>query len=248
MTPVLLVGTAVALVVIAAVLLTRTTRAHIPTGRPTPSPAAAGGGVVGHLARHRWARRTLGGVSIAMVLVAVGVAGYPIFTDRYTETLQTKLEQQLLSGETRTAYLSRAVEVGDSLTRIKIPSIGVDTVVVEGTTESALRAGAGHFPETPLPCETGNVAIAGHRSTYGKPFADLHELAVGDEITLETPIGSCTYEVAVVPFEVDPGDVWVADPTEDARLTLTTCHPQGSDRQRLVLQATLASNDQDPLT
>ena len=55
---------------------------------------------------------------------------------------------------------------GDSLTRIKIQKIGVDVVVVEGTTPSALRAGAGHYPETPLPCEDANVGISattGHR-------------------------------------------------------------------------------------
>ena len=61
-----------------------------------------------------------------------------------------------------------------------IPALNVDTVVVEGTGATALRAGAGHYPNTPLPGEEGNVAIAGHRTTYGKPFANLDRLAVGD--------------------------------------------------------------------
>lgn len=41
---------------------------------------------------------------------------------------------------------------------------------VEGTSASALRAGAGHYPDTSLLCQSGNVAIAGHRTTYGRPF------------------------------------------------------------------------------
>ena len=135
-----------------------------------------------------------------------------------------------------------SVGVGDSLTRIKIPRIGVDVVVVEGTTASALRAGAGHYPATPLPCEVGNVAIAGHRTTYGRPFHDMDQLEPGDRITLETPIGECTYEVDDDPFIVSPTQTEVVENTpEAAKLTLTTCHPKGSARQRLVLHATMVS-------
>ncbi|HEX2574888.1 MAG TPA: class D sortase [Aquihabitans sp.] len=254
MPPVALLGAGVALLAVTAVLSRRrrgrSVAGAVPAGAP-PLPAstpgaATTGGLVGVLARHRWARRTLGGIAAALVVAAVGVAGYPLLTDRYTETLQTRLEQQLVRGSTRTAYLAGRIEVGDSLTRIKIPKIGLDTVVVEGASERALRAGAGHFPETPLPCEDGNVAIAGHRTTYGKPFAELDRLAVGDEISLETPVGSCTYEVATAPFQVDPSDVWVAGPTDDPRLTLSTCHPEGSAKHRLVLQATKVADHQGP--
>ena len=77
-------------------------------------------------------------------------------------------------------------------------------MVVEGTGASALRAGAGHYPNTPLPGEEGNVAIAGHRTTYGKPFANLDRLKPGDEIILETPVGKYTYKVSRDPFVVTP--------------------------------------------
>ena len=262
MQPVLLIGAALVLLAAAALLQHRTKRpagdhweqpsgprSRLRTGGGAGSrggvrPDAPASGLVGVLAQHRWARRTLGGIAAVMVLAAVGVAGYPFLTDQYTETLQTKLEKQLVKGSTRTAYLAGRIEVGDSLTRIKIPRIGLDTVVVEGATDSALKAGAGHFPETPLPCEDGNVAIAGHRTTFGKPFAELDQLAVGDEITLETPVGTCTYEVTTAAFQVDPDDVWVASATADPRLTLTTCHPEGSAKHRLVLQAKRVSNDQ----
>src|SRR5690606_16837535 len=156
----------------------------------------------------------------------------------------SRLDRQLASPELREAYVSRQIAVGDSLTRIEIPEIDVDTIVVEGTTASALRAGAGHYPNTPLPCEIGNVAIAGHRTTYGRPFHNVDLLAPGSEITLHTPIGSCTYEVNQAPFSVKPTDTWVVDNTPDeATLTLTTCHPKGSARERLVVKARMVESD-----
>jgi sortase A len=134
------------------------------------------------------------------------------------------------------------VEVGDSLTRIRIPAIDVDVVVVEGITPTALRAGAGHYPQTPLPCESGNVAIAGHRTTYGKPFGNLDRLKAGDTIELTTPIGGCVYQLSRAPFTVAPSDISVIDPTAERSVTLTTCHPRGSAAQRLIVRATWVKN------
>src|SRR5919205_1099741 len=93
--------------------------------------------------------------------------------------------------------------IGDPITKISIPAADLKpTVGGGGTGASALRAGAGHYPNTPLPGEEGNVAIAGHRTTYGKPFANLDRLKVGDEIFLETPVGNYTYKVTKDPFPV----------------------------------------------
>ena len=190
------------------------------------------------LRRNRWARRGLSFLSVGLLATAVILLGYPLYTNLYQSRVQGRLDRQLASPELREAYRKGGIRVGDSLTRIKIPAIDVDTVVVEGTTASALRAGAGHYPQSPLPCEDGNVAIAGHRTTYGKPFANLDRLKNGDTIVLETPIGSCTYEVAGKPFVVMPDNLSVVanDPTK-RNLTLTTCHPKGSARQRLIVKA-----------
>lgn len=206
------------------------------------------GGPVAVLARHRWARRTLAVSAVAMVVGSGVAVGYPFLTDRYTHTLQSHLAKQLVSGKTRIAYRTHTIPVGDSLTRIRIPKIGLDTVVVQGTTQSALRAGAGHYVNTPLPCEGGNVAIAGHRVTFGHPFNRLAELAPGDEIFLDTPVGGCTYRVTTAPFPVDPSDVSVVGDTKDPELTLTTCHPEHSARQRLVLRAKRVATHQEPAT
>lgn len=194
------------------------------------------------LKRKKAARFALSLLSFALLVGAAGVIGYPFYTNLYQNRLQGQLDRQLASPELRDAYVNRDVGVGDSLTRIQIPRIGVDVVVVEGTTASALRAGAGHYPSTPLPCEVGNVAIAGHRTTYGRPFHDLDQLQPGDRVILETPIGECTYELDFEPFIVNPNQVGVvANTPDEARLTLTTCHPKGSARQRLIATAKMVS-------
>jgi sortase A len=189
---------------------------------------------------------------VALLIAAVGLLGYPFYTNLYQSRVQHKLDRQLASPELKQRYQNKSLQVGDSLTRIKIPKIGVDVVVVEGTTPSALRAGAGHYPETPLPCEEGNVGIAGHRTTYGKPFTNIDRLAPGDTVILETPIGTCTYEIDKPPpgrtvvkdspaaFIVLPSDRSVVADTPGTRsLTLTSCHPKGSAKQRIVIRAHL---------
>lgn len=195
------------------------------------------------LKRRQAARISLSLLSIGLLGAAAAVIGYPFYTNLYQERLQGQLDSQLESQELRDAYLNGQVGVGDALTRIIIPDIGVDVVVVEGTTASALRAGAGHYPSTPLPCEDGNVAIAGHRTTYGRPFHDVDLLEPGDRITLETPVGECTYEISEEPFIVTPDQTEVVANTPGAStLTLTTCHPKGSARERLIIKAEMVDS------
>src|SRR5947207_3023326 len=119
------------------------------------------GFVVDALRTRPWARRVLSGISVGLLLLGLGLLAYPFATNIYQDRLQARLDRQLASPALEQAYRERRVGTGDSLTRIRIPALGVDVVVVEGTSASALRAGAGHYPETPLPCEQGNVAIAG---------------------------------------------------------------------------------------
>lgn len=187
----------------------------------------------------RWARRSISGLAVAMVLAAVGVLGYPFYTNLYQDRVQDGLDNQLASPELEQAYRDGSVGEGESLTRLIIPSLDVDVIVVQGTSPRALRAGAGHYPETPLPCQLGNMAIAGHRTTYGRPFHNIDMLAPGDDIILETPVGTCTYKVNKEPFVVEPTDFSVLDRTSTGTLTLTTCHPKNSAAKRLIVQADL---------
>lgn len=134
-----------------------------------------------------------------------------------------------------------APPLGSAVGIIDIPKIGLSMVVVEGTGTSQLEAGPGHYPGTPLPGEAGNVAIAGHRTTYLHPFFHLDQLAPGDAIVLDTVQGLFLYRVQTA-FAVDPTDVAVAGPTPAPSLTLTTCNPPYSASQRLVVRAGLATS------
>jgi sortase A len=185
----------------------------------------------------RGARRAVSVLSILLLVGGVAMLGYPLFTNLYQDRLQGRLDKQFASPDLQQAYREGNVKVGDSLTRIRIPAIDVDAIVVQGTTAAALRAGAGHYTKTPLPCETGNVAIAGHRTTYGKPFANVDKLKIGDTIELATPVGGCVYEITRDPQVVGKNDLSVINPSPDRILTLTTCHPKGSAAQRMIIRA-----------
>jgi sortase A len=128
---------------------------------------------------------------------------------------------------------------GDALARIEIPKIGLDDIVVAGVKVEDLRKGPGHFPDTPLPGEIGNVGIAGHRTTWGAPFQQVDELEQGDEIVLTNLLGMRFVYRVTETLIVKPSDVWVVDPTTDAQLTLTSCHPEYSARERIVIKAVL---------
>jgi sortase A len=140
---------------------------------------------------------------------------------------------------------------GDAVARIRIPKIGVDSIVVEGVGVPDLRKGPGHYPQTPLPGQKGNAAIAGHRTTYGAPFGNLDQLSPGDLIQIRTLQGSFRYRMTEQ-LIVKPTDVSVLDPVPvnpdkpakgfKAMLTLTTCNPKYSAAQRLVVHAELAPN------
>jgi len=212
--------------------------------RPGPgalgAPARALRRAVGGLHARPRLRRAAVAVDIALALVGVGLVGYPFATDAWTEHLvQPRLAAQLGRPELAGLYRAGSVPTSSAVTRMRIPRLGVDTVVVEGITVSALRAGSGHYPRTPLPGQRGNVAIAGHRTTYGAPFRDLDRLVPGDEIVFETPVGVVTYLVDEPPFVVAPDDMSVVADESRHLLTLTTCHPRNSDKQRLVVRATL---------
>ncbi|MBN2114073.1 MAG: class E sortase [Acidimicrobiia bacterium] len=134
---------------------------------------------------------------------------------------------------------------GGPVGRIVIPAAGVDWTVVEGVSAADLRRGAGHMPATALPGQPGNAVISGHRTTYGAPFHHLDRVAPGDLITVTTVTGTHAYQVVHV-MVVRPSEVWVTEQWQGSWLTLTTCHPRFSARQRLVVVARLIGGPNAP--
>ena len=136
---------------------------------------------------------------------------------------------------------------GDPVARLEIPKIGVDKIVVAGTSVEDLKKGPGLYVGTPLPGHVGNTSIAGHRTTFGAPFYRVNELAAGDTIRLTTVQGVFTYTVTGQ-LIVAPTDVAVVAPTTDAELTLTSCNPRYSASQRIVIKAKLDESTRTAIT
>lgn len=185
-------------------------------------------------------------------------------TSVYTQQAQAELRQEiaakplvpeaeLADGEIPSARPATTPEIGDALFTLDIPKIGIETVVVNGATVEALKKGPGRFPDcreqgrssngivecvegAPWPGEDGNLALSGHRTTYGAPFFRIDELAPGDPITLEA--GSIRYRYRVREQRiVSPSEVDVIEDHGRNELTLFACHPRFSAAQRIVVHA-----------
>lgn len=137
-----------------------------------------------------------------------------------------------------------------AIARLEIPRMDLNRIVVEGATAEALTKGPGHFPETPLPGQLGNAAIAGHRTTHLHPFFDIDKLQPGDQIFVTTFNGRYVYQVTGTEI-VDPSDYADVIPTTDvtkATLTLVSCTPRYSATNRIVVRADLVPDLSDALT
>ena len=122
---------------------------------------------------------------------------------------------------------------------LEIPEINLEQYVVIGTSEAELQLGPGYYLGTEIPGSGGNVGIAGHRTTHGAPFGDLHLVNVGDAINLTFAGNKYQYiidQIHVVPAR---GGEYLLYNNGADRLTLTTCHPRYSGKERLVVSGIL---------
>jgi sortase A len=170
--------------------------------------------------------------------------------DTTSDAVRNALAQEsaldkLPTGPPVAAPTTAAPAEGEPIGDIRIPVIGINQVVVEGTNTPDLRKGPGHYTGTPLPGQSGNASIAGHRTTYGHPFYNLDSVKVGDPIVLTTLQGIFVYD-ATRSFVVSPSDTTVVDNVFADQLTLTTCNPRFSATTRLVVQAKLAHSQLFP--
>ena len=214
--------------------------------------AAAPGG------RRRAVLRFIGAVlavSGVLLLADVGVTLLwqepvsAVFASRAQDSLAQQLEveerrqQPAAKGRPALANAARRyaarLERGDAFGRVSMPTLRQSYVVAEGTDDETLRGGPGHYEGTGVPGQRRTVALAGHRTTYLAPFADVDELKPGDPIVVTMPYGRFTYRVERTRI-VDPSAYWVTQRGQN-RLVLTSCHPPFSAAQRIVIIARLLS-------
>ena len=159
-------------------------------------------------------------VSLWMVVQMLLLSG--LAHDRTQTVLFREFRVQL--AET-TAPLGPTIPVGDPVAIIKIPALGVEEVVVEGTASGDLLAGPGHQRGTPLPGQEGISFVMGRAATYGAPFARIGELLPGDTVEIITAQGALTLTVMRVRREGDPVPTTMAD--DVGRLTLVSAEGEG---------------------
>lgn len=125
--------------------------------------------------------------------------------------------------------------------RIKIPAISSDLLLLEGSYKKQLGWGAGHVVGTAMPGGAGNCVIAAHRnSAFGSYFSRLGEVNIGNEIVVTYKDSTYKYTVNDI-FTITPDETWVLGTDGNAIITLITCHPKGSNTQRLIVRGVLSS-------
>ena len=149
-------------------------------------------------------------------------------TDEFQESIIS------IATKTLTNQAAKAEFLPDVVGRLTILSANINHYVVFGATNKKLEYGPGYILGTSLPGTGGNFAIAGHRTTYGAPFGNLDRVQVGETIIFQTNTNQYKYQVIEVKI-VSPEDNYVLENYGDDRITLTTCHPKFSAKQRLIV-------------
>ena len=149
-------------------------------------------------------------------------------TDEFQESVIS------IATKTLTNQAAKAEFLPDVVGRLTILSANINHYVVFGATNKKLEYGPGYILGTSLPGTGGNFAVAGHRTTYGAPFGNLDRVQIGETIIFQTNTNQYKYKIIEVKI-VSPEDNYVLQNYGDDRITLTTCHPKFSAKQRLIV-------------
>jgi LPXTG-site transpeptidase (sortase) family protein len=186
----------------------------------------------------RLAQRCLARTLIACGLVVLlGVATTLVSTAIYRDSLRTVLgNRQFPPARGVERIRPTSLAIGVPIGTLEIVRVGLGGVVVEGDHSAVLAGAIGHLPDTPLPWNDGNSALAAHRDGLFKP---LKGVRVGDLIRLRTPYGTFDYSVRET-LIVSPEDLWVLDQGSASMLTLISCYPftyVGPAPRRFIVRA-----------
>ena len=191
-------------------------------------------------------RRVFG---IVLILIGVGIIGTVAYKKIVTSQKQNELleafESQLAEGDNENTEEEVNLDSINGYTPIaimEIPSIKLKQPVVEGITEDVIKYFLGKFPESTMPGEVGNFAVAGHRvSDFTDAFINLYKVKPGDNVIVTTKDGKYTYEVEES-FIVEPEQVEVLENADYEKITLITC-TIGSKRRVIVTGKLIEKNE-----
>ncbi len=198
-------------------------------------------------------RRVITALGLLLVLAVFSLIA--VFVVKYVQ--QERVDREVLR-ELEEKWRNRPLDMdlvpsynpGELVGRIIIPRISLDSPVVEMAHVddlASLDLAPAHLAGTPLPGQNANFVISGHRVTHNHPFLHLDQLSTGDQIILMDHWENRFYYLVDRIFTVNPNDTSVLENTEEATLTLITCHPPHSARLRLVVKATLVKEIRGPV-
>jgi sortase A len=194
-------------------------------GRPARAFFVAGWRRLRALARRtdRGLRRVEIGLWATGAVLVTAAVGVRADAGLYQWRAGRQLEQVIASPAPapNRAVVRPAIAEGTPIARLRIPRLGLETIVAEGVGETVLSRAVGHLPSSARPGEAGNVALAGHRDTFFRPLEGIRS---GDLIRLEQPSGAHEYRVEWTSV-VAPDEVEVLADTGYPSLTLVTCYP-----------------------
>ena len=186
---------------------------------------------------HGTSGRVLRIASRVLLVVGLLALGYAAYVTEDARTYQAIHEHQFeVAPVTPAPPMDEPPAEGSPIGRLQIPRLGLRVIVVQGDSPKILRRAVGHLPDTKLPGEDGNIALAGHRDTFFRP---LRGVRPGDLITLETSSSDFQYEVEWA-HVVPPTSIEVLRSSGARELTLITCFPfdfVGSAPNRFVVRA-----------
>ena len=152
-------------------------------------------------------------------------------------TIDTSIYEDYYTYDAFTEVTDDMYYTGGYIAKLSIPDLDLSVKVYEGTTNSVLSKGVGHFKETSI--WDGNVCLASHNRGKGAYFSDIHELDLGAVIKLTTKLGTRKYEVySIEKISVD--DTTALQNTSDNIITLITCVKNQSDYYRWCVKAEAA--------
>ena len=152
-------------------------------------------------------------------------------------TIDTSIYEDYYTYDAFTEVTDDMYYTGGYIAKLSIPNLDLSVKVYEGTTNSVLSKGVGHFKETSI--WDGNVCLASHNRGKGAYFSDIHELDLGAVIKLTTKLGTRKYEVySIEKISVD--DTTALQNTSDNIITLITCVKNQSDYYRWCVKAEAA--------
>lgn len=174
-------------------------------------------------------------VEYALLGVAIGCFGmyaYESVEARRFQSAQAAVFEQ--AAKNQVAPIT--VRTGGLVGMLDVPRLQLTTPVIEGDDDKTLKRAVGHLPDTPMPWEHGNSALAGHRDGLFRPLKDVK---VGDEIRFRTTRDEYRYRVTKTSI-VMPDDVSVLESKSQPGLTLITCYPfyyVGAAPKRFIVHA-----------